>query len=432
MAKRMSKRTLDHDKENNPPKAKKKVSLSLKKKPDSRFAHVTSDDMCSFSAGYVPPNTEKCTKWSLKVFGDWIASRKGSDDECPVDLLVKQTPEELNNWLSRFVVEVRRNDGCPYPPRTIHQILSGILRHMRSINPMCPNILDRKDGRFRKISGSCEVVFRQLRQAGVGASIKHTATITMEEEQRLWESGVMNVEEPFGLFRAIFYYVGKVCCLRGGEEQRSLKISQFSRSYEPDAYTYTETGSKNRSGSAAQLNLENKIVKIHSTPENHPRCVVFLMDLYLSKLPSYAFENDIFYLKPKRKKPVSSEESWYECVAVGKNKLATVVKDMFAEVGVEGKTNHSLRATGATTLFDAGVPEKIIQKTTGHRSTEALRRYERVSEQQEKAVANILTTNETMQFTTNQSSEASSVSTAMGGFHGCTISNVVINLQKKD
>ena len=105
----------------------------------------------------------------------------------------------------------------------------------------------------------------------------------------------------------------------------------------------------------------------------------------------------------------SPSVKWYECVAVGKNKLANVVKDMFAEVGVEGKTNHSLRATWATTLFHAGVPEKIIQKTTGHRSTEPL--HERVSEQQEKAVANILTTNETMQFTINQSSEASSMST---------------------
>ena len=92
----------------------------------------------------------------------------------------------------------------PYPTRTIHQILSGILRHMRSINPMCPNILDKKDGRFRKLCGSCEVVFRQLRQAGVGVSVKHTAIITMEEEQRLWEAGVMNVEEPVGLFRAVF------------------------------------------------------------------------------------------------------------------------------------------------------------------------------------------------------------------------------------
>ncbi len=108
------------------------------------------------------------------------------------------------------------------------------------------------------------------------------------------------------------------------------------------------------------------------------------------------------------------------------------MKGMFAEMGVEGKTNHSLRATGATLCFMLESLKKIIQKTTGDRSTEALRRYERVSEQQEKAVANILTTNETMQFTTNQSSEASSVSTAMGGFHGCTISNVVINLQKND
>lgn len=29
-------------------------------------------------------------------------------------------------------------------------------------------------------------------------------------------------------------------------------------------------------------------------------------------------------------------------------------------------TNHILRATGATCLFNAGMPEKVIQKTTGH------------------------------------------------------------------
>ena len=42
------------------------------------------------------------------------------------------------------------------------------------------------------------------------------------------------------------------------------------------------------------------------------------------------------------------------------------------------KTNHRLRATGATCLFNAGVPENIIQKTTGHSSIEALRGYESV------------------------------------------------------
>ena len=32
------------------------------------------------------------------------------------------------------------------------------------------------------------------------------------------------------------------------------------------------------------------------------------------------------------------------------------------------ETNHSLRATGATALFSAGVPEKLIRDVTGHKS----------------------------------------------------------------
>ena len=42
---------------------------------------------------------------------------------------------------------------------------------------------------------------------------------------------------------------------------------------------------------------------------------------------------------------------------------------MCKEAGIkEKKSNHSLRATGATALFNAGVPEKLIRDVTGHRS----------------------------------------------------------------
>jgi hypothetical protein len=59
--------------------------------------------------------------------------------------------------------------------------------------------------------------------------------------------------------------------------------------------------------------------------------------------------------------------------------------------GISGKkTNHSLRVTGASCLYEAGVPEKIIQQRTGHRSLDALRMYESVTEKQEMAVSEIL------------------------------------------
>ena len=54
------------------------------------------------------------------------------------------------------------------------------------------------------------------------------------------------------------------------------------------------------------------------------------------------------------------------------------------------KTNHSLRVTGATSLFEKQVPEKIVKERTGHRSLTALRMYECTSSAQHKAVSSIL------------------------------------------
>ena len=43
------------------------------------------------------------------------------------------------------------------------------------------------------------------------------------------------------------------------------------------------------------------------------------------------------------------------------------------------KSKHILRATGATAMFQSNVPEKVIQKTTGHQSLEALHTYDQIS-----------------------------------------------------
>jgi len=121
---------------------------------------------------------------------------------------------------------------------------------------------DKKDWRFHSIQGTCESVYRQLHQQGIGANVKHTALITPDEEEQLWKSGVMCIKQPVNLKRTVFYYVGKVFCICGGEEQRKLGPLQFIRSENPDYYTYVEHGSKNRSGGPSQLRVENKIVPV--------------------------------------------------------------------------------------------------------------------------------------------------------------------------
>ena len=58
--------------------------------------------------------------------------------------------------------------------------------------------------------------------------------------------------------------------------------------------------------------------------------------------------------------------------------LESLLKNAALEAGVQKYlTNHSLRAAGATAMFQAGIPEKLIAERTGHRSQKSLRLYER-------------------------------------------------------
>ena len=131
---------------------------------------------------------------------------------------------------------------------------------------------------------------------------------------------------------------------------------------------------------------------IIANPSVGEKCPVHILDLYISKLPVAAKEKDIFYCRALQDVPKDASGSWFAAVPIGKNTLTTMVSDMCKEAGVLGKkTNHSLRVSGATNLYAAGVPEKIIQSRTGHTSLEALRKYERISTEQEETVSKILT-----------------------------------------
>ena len=137
-----------------------------------------------------------------------------------------------------------------------------------------PLTLDRKDTRFKKLHGTCNVVFRTLHQSGIGTKKTSASVIADEDEERLWKAGVMNTTTPIGLQRTVFYYIGKACYLRGGEEQRGLKPSQFAHLYDPDRYVYTENGSKNRNGGFYQLGIDNKSVPIFENVDAGERCTV--------------------------------------------------------------------------------------------------------------------------------------------------------------
>ena len=175
------------------------------------------------------------------------------------------------------------------------------------------------------------------------------------------------------------------------EEHYNLKISQMQRFENPPRYEYTELVSKNRAGGLASYRLKNKVVPVFQDESLGKQCHVYVLDLYLSKIPSSARAQDVFYLRPK---PVNMEDDnpWYSSQRIGRNRISQLMKTICSGSGVQNKyTNHSLRATGATRLFQSGTPENVIMERSGHRSTDGVRQYEQVSQDQHIAAQAILT-----------------------------------------
>ena len=102
--------------------------------------------------------------------------------------------------------------------------------------------------------------------------MQQSEVISVEEEDQLWKKGVMGTSTPTGLQNAAFFVVGKMFCLRGGQEHKGLQLSQLKR-YE-DRYVYYENTSKNRNGSFKQLSVKNKVVPFYPSPESGERCPV--------------------------------------------------------------------------------------------------------------------------------------------------------------
>ena len=123
--------------------------------------------------------------------------------------------------------------------------------------------------------------------------------LTWEDEEKLWQTGVLIPDTPQGLLKCAFFLNGRNFCLRGGVEHRDLKLSQLKREVvqvngtPKVCYMYIRYVSKNRSGGLKQLKMENKIVRQYES-ERIDRYHVLLLDKYIQHLSSEATKKMYF------------------------------------------------------------------------------------------------------------------------------------------
>ena len=101
--------------------------------------------------------------------------------DCPPHLVI-YTDYQLDYWISKFILEVRRVDGQTYPPNSLYSICCGLMRFIREVRP---EINFFKDPQFAGLQTTLDSEMKRLRSQGVGVKRKRAEPISIEEEKIL-------------------------------------------------------------------------------------------------------------------------------------------------------------------------------------------------------------------------------------------------------
>lgn len=116
--------------------------------------------------------------------------------------------EELCEEVCKFVVEIRKRDKTYYPPRSIQLILCGLQRYIRKKRPQSL-VNFTTDAEFQRLRNVCDSYYRDLHSKGIGTELKRTPVLTTDDEDKLWNTGTLSLDNPEGLLHAAFFYNGK-------------------------------------------------------------------------------------------------------------------------------------------------------------------------------------------------------------------------------
>ena len=187
----------------------------------------------------------------------------------------------------------------------------------------------------------------------------------------------LDLERPDHRLWATLFAVGTRACLRGGELAR-MKTTDVKRGSD-DAGKFFRIGVFEAKEIKPSMNPQTsrpRLVQIYCLHEDDRFDAYALLDKYLSLRASIPEMR--LWLTPKRTTKPGTPP--FKATPYGKHALRELVATVVRACGVDKHiTPHSFRATGATRMIKAGIPEQQARQRTGHSSTNGFNTYIRQS-----------------------------------------------------
>ena len=350
------------------PDMNNQMPTTSKNQQQHRFVEI--DSINDTNNQLIPKNTVKRDRWAINMFTYWYKQRFNADVQ-----VQNLTDEQLIDNVSRFIHETRKDGGGCYSPTSLVSIISGIQHHINLDGNRSVDFF--KEHKFHLITRSLDAAMKIATRNGVGLQRKHAEIISEEEEKKMWTS-VFGDESPSQLIKTLFYLNGIHFALRGGSEHTELTIDQFEATERNGkrCLIYSEKFSKTFSGGLRDMRKSpKKVVHFENVSSDGRKSHIDLFTKFISVRPKRTTR---FYLQPLKE---PKDGCWFSTRPIGKNSLSKFMKDICSLSGIDGrKTNHSLRATCASRLYQSNVDEQLIMEHTGHQSAIGVRNYKRTND----------------------------------------------------
>ena len=348
----------------------------------SRFPEITSEEIEELKSASVNKNTSRSTKNWMSVFTSWCQSRHFGNVN-----IEQQSPDQLDNLLSKFYAEVKKKDGGDYEPESLKIMQCSIDRYLKDKNYPFSIVRSREFNNSRQILTAKAIT---LRQQGKGKRPNKAQPLAPEEETALWENGQLGDFNGKVLTNVNFKNLTEQLGFRGRQEHYTAYVEDLVIREQEDGtevVEFREGPTKTRSGGLTIRRRTTPQV-MHST-DGGKADPVRLFKLWLSKRPEGMKNTGPLYLsvinRPK------SAEVWYSKIRMGENMIGNIMKSMASCLKTTKKlTNHSMRKTLVSKLKRAGQPRNVICEITGHARESSLDDYDEIDENQRKELSHII------------------------------------------
>ena len=304
----------------------------------SRFQVTSAENVQALKEKCRNKNTDNSTCTWIRIYKSWAQERVKKTE------LEEYSPEDLNQVLEQFYAEVRKRDGSPYEPDCLLVMQARLLGYLKE-KGYAKDIVN--DECFAGANKVLEGNARNLRETGLGKRPNRACSLTEEEEDILWDCGLLGDSSPKALLNTMWLLLCQHFGLRGRQEHHDMMVKYFTTrkcDYGKNYITFSESY-RNTKGGSLKVKHRLQQPKMFEIP-GLKRCPVRLFNIYLSKRPPAYRKTGPFYVQMNSSK---KDPSWYRMSPLGKNSVGDIMKNMklespLIEISADKKlTIHSAR-----------------------------------------------------------------------------------------